>query len=95
MILEKNLWTKSCFFLWDLQNELWHVWIGQLIKKFVFFGTYFPVRIILRQGKLTKEGPWEGEILRLEKNVWSKSCLKYLDLQNELPYVEIGPQIKK
>ena len=29
----------------------------------------FPVRIILRQGKLAKEGPWEGEILRLEKNV--------------------------
>ena len=29
----------------------------------------FPVRIILRQGKLAKEGPWEGEILVLEKNV--------------------------
>ena len=54
----------------------------------------FPVHII-RQGKLAKEGPWEGEILVLEKNVWGKSCFKYLDLQNELPYVEIGPQIKK
>ena len=44
---------------------------------------------------MAKEGPWEGEILVLEKNVWDKSCFKYLDLQNELPYVEIGPQIKK
>ena len=37
-------------------------------NKKIFFGT-FPVRIILRQDKLAKEGPWEGEILRLEKNV--------------------------
>ena len=65
-------------------------------KKNIFWDlVIFPVRIILRQGKLAKEGPWEGEILVLEKSVWGKSCFKYLDLQNELPYVEIGPQIKR
>ena len=39
-------------------------------KNCIFWDLYiFPVRIILRQGKLAKEGPWEGEILVLEKNV--------------------------
>ena len=48
-ILEKNVWNKSCFFLWDLQNELSYVKIGLQIKKFLFFGHSHFSRLFLHK----------------------------------------------
>ena len=93
MVLEKNVWNKSCLFLWDLQNELSYVKIGQQIKKFLFFGLFF--WLFLHKRENTKGVTPGGENWISEKNAWSKSCFFYWNLQNELPYVKIGQQTKK
>ncbi len=60
-ILEKNVWNKSCFFLWDLQNELSYVTIGLQIKKFLFFGLSQFSRLFLHKRENTKGGTPGGE----------------------------------
>ena len=61
-ILEKNVWSKSCFFYWNLQNELPYVKIGQQTKKFLFFGLSQFSRLFLH--KRAKQKAWVAGLIR-------------------------------